>query len=269
MISFTQLLIAVGITLNLVDRGTLNCPPPGLETLKTTPAPPKPALAGVRYAPVAVLELFTSQGCSSCPSADRLLTETLNEAGTARKNIIGLSFHVDYWDRLGWKDPFSNHAFTKRQYQYSERFAQRGVYTPQGVINGRQEFVGSNRSQQTSALNDALSQPATAGVQLIMAAPKDNKVTVAYQLQGDLADAVLNVALVSKTTETTVQRGENAGRKLIHDNVVRMFQTVPAVAEGTLLFTLPADFAIKKGAVIAYVQARQTLAIRGAAQVSL
>ena len=221
------------------------------------------------YAPVAVLELFTSQGCSSCPSADRLLTETLADAAKSSKNIIGLSFHVDYWDRLGWKDPFSSHAFTQRQYQYGEHFNQNGVYTPQEVLNGQQEFVGSNRSKQSSLLKTALSTPATTSVQLTVVTPKDNQLMIMYQLEGDLSNAVLNVSVVSKTTETTVQRGENAGRKLTHDNVVRAFQTVPVSPRGTVSFTLPNDFNAHNGAVVAYVQSQQTLAVRGATKVNL
>ncbi|GAB4019526.1 thioredoxin family protein [Spirosoma migulaei] len=221
------------------------------------------------YEPVAVLELFTSQGCSSCPSADRLLTETLADAVKTNKNIVGLSFHVDYWDRLGWKDPFSSHAFTKRQYQYSEHFNQNGVYTPQEVLNGQQEFVGSNRSKQISLLKTALSTPATAKVQLSTSPIKDNRLTVTYQLEGEFSNAVLNVALVSKTTETTVQRGENAGRKLIHDNVVRAFQTIPAITKGNVSFTLPSDFDAHNGAIVVYVQSQQTLAVRGATKVDL
>ncbi len=255
MTYFTQLFVAAGIAL-----ASGNGPTPASSTTKAPKA---------TYAPVAVLELFTSQGCSSCPSADRLLTETLSEAAKTNKNIIGLSFHVDYWDRMGWKDPFSDHAYTKRQYQYSDHFAQHGVYTPQEVLNGRQEFVGSNRSKQTTALKDALNQPATASVQLTATALRNNQLTINYQLEGDLTDAVLNIALVSKTTETSVQRGENAGRKLVHDNVVRTFQTLPATRKGTVSLTLPAGYDPHNGAVVAYVQARQTLAIRGAGQVSL
>lgn len=261
MSSFTQLFVAAGLAFALLSRST---PVPAIQSTLSVPGK---STAG--YAPVAVLELFTSQGCSSCPSADRLLTETLSEAAKTNKNIIGLSFHVDYWDRLGWKDPFSSHAYTQRQYQYSTHFAQNGVYTPQEVLNGRQEFVGSNRSKQVSALKEALSQPATVGVLVTAGAPKNNKLTISYQLYGDLTDAVLNVALVSKTTETTVQRGENAGRKLAHDNVVRAFQTIPAATRGTLSVLMPTDYNPGNGAIVAYVQARQTLAVRGAALVNL
>ena len=254
---FTQLLIGIALTLPCMALPVAMFAHLERDVPKAT------------YEPVAVLELFTSQGCSSCPSADRLLTETLADAAKTNKNIIGLSFHVDYWDRLGWKDPFSSHAFTQRQYQYGEHFKQDGVYTPQEVLNGQQEFVGSNRSKQSSLLKTALSTPATANVQLMAGTPKDNHLTVTYQLEGDLSNAILNVALVSKTTETTVQRGENAGRKLVHDNVVRVFQTIPAMNNGTVSFTLPTDFDIPNGAVVAYVQSKQTWVVRGAIKVNL
>lgn len=236
-----------------------------VELITSSNTPP----VNTKREPVAVVELFTSEGCSSCPSADRLLTETLAEAAKTNRNIIGLSFHVDYWDRLGWKDPFSNHAFTKRQYQYGARFGLNGVYTPQEVVNGQQEFVGSNRAKQSSLLKTALSQPATAGVQLTVSAPSATTRTVNYQLDGDLADVVLNVALVSKTATTTVSRGENAGRKLAHNNVVRAFQTVSALADGSVTLTFPEGFDPANGAVVAYVQGKQRLDIRGAAQRNL
>lgn len=219
--------------------------------------------------PVAVVELFTSEGCSSCPSADHLLTETLAAAAKTNRNIIGLSFHVDYWDRLGWKDPFSNHAFTKRQYAYGEHFKLSGVYTPQEVVNGQQEFVGSNRARQSSLLETALSQPASAGVQLTVGSPSANIRSVSYKLDGDLANAVLHVALVSKVAVTNVPRGENAGRKLVHNNVVRDFRTVSASPEGSVTLTFPGGFDPANGAIVAYIQGQQRLDIRGALQVNL
>ncbi len=234
----------------------------GLPTGSHTP--PK-----AKYGPIAVVELFTSEGCSSCPSADRLLTETLTEAAKSNRNVIGLSFHVDYWDRLGWKDPFSRHAFTQRQYAYGERFGLSGVYTPQEVLNGQQEFVGSNRAKQSSLLQAALSQPATAGVELTVSAPSARTRTVNFQLDGELANAVLNVALVSKTAVTTVLGGENAGHKLAHNNVVRDFRTVTASANGSVTLTFPDGFDPANGAVVAYVQGQQRLEIRGASQLNL
>jgi hypothetical protein len=221
------------------------------------------------YEPIAVLELFTSQGCSSCPPADRLLNEIITEAAAKKQQVYGLSFHVDYWDRLGWKDPYSNRQFSNRQRQYARQFASKGIYTPQDVLNGQQEFVGSNRQKLQTLLTESLRKPATVAVSLSLSTQKPDALTIAYRLKGGFEDTVLNVALVSKSTETTVIRGENAGRRLVHNNVVRTLQTVPAAASGRITLSIPADFDQTKGAIIAYVQSRQGLAITGANQLNL
>ena len=106
------------------------------------------------FEPVAVIELFTSQGCSSCPPADRLLAKT-NRTSNGR-NIFTLSFHVDYWNRLGWADPFSQSAFSKRQEHYVSSLNASGSYTPQAVVNGTTEFVGSNESSLNRAIAKSL-----------------------------------------------------------------------------------------------------------------
>ncbi|GAB3337812.1 hypothetical protein GCM10027299_49350 [Larkinella ripae] len=221
------------------------------------------------YEPVAVLELFTSQGCSSCPPADKLLNEAVTEANTNHQHVYGLSFHVDYWDRLGWKDPYSNRQFSDRQRRYARQFAAKGIYTPQGVVNGKTEFVGSNRQRLQTSLASSLRQPARVAIALAISAQKPESLAVSYSLKGGFDDAVLNVALVSKSTETTVIRGENAGRKLEHRNVVRTLQTVYATQSGHVTISLPPDFDRSKGAVIAYVQERQGLLITGASQLNL
>src|SRR5689334_24193741 len=110
----------------------------------------------------AVLELFTSEGCSSCPSADRLLPVLAKEDS----NIIALSFHVDYWDNLGWKDSFSNAAFTERQRNYGEQFHLQSIYTPQLVINGRYETVGSNRDNAERSMKKAQQDPPTTEIKM-------------------------------------------------------------------------------------------------------
>lgn len=221
------------------------------------------------YEPIAVLELFTSQGCSSCPPADKLLNEVITEANSKNRRVYGLSFHVDYWDRLGWKDPYSNVQFSNRQRQYARQFAAKGVYTPQEVVNGKTEFVGSNRQRLQTSLAASLHQPATVAIALSLPTQKPETLTVAYSLKGGFQNAVLHVALISKSTETTISRGENAGRKLAHSNVVRNLQTVPATESGRVTLAVPEDFDRTQGAVIAYVQARQGLAVTGASKLDL
>jgi hypothetical protein len=99
--------------------------------------------ASAQSSPV-IVELFTSQGCSSCPSADKNLAEIVENAERNHEPVYGLSFHVDYWNHLGWKDPYSNRAFTERQRNYAKLMNSESIYTPQIVINGENEFVGSN-----------------------------------------------------------------------------------------------------------------------------
>ena len=94
------------------------------------------------FQPVAVIELFTSQGCSSCPSADQLLSQTINEAKKDGRKIFALSFHVDYWNRLGWADPFSTNEYSQRQRAYAAQLNDNSVYTPQMIVNGSRQFVG-------------------------------------------------------------------------------------------------------------------------------
>ncbi|XWW44160.1 DUF1223 domain-containing protein [Fibrella sp. USSR17] len=218
--------------------------------------------------PVAVIELFTSQGCSSCPPADRLLMETADKAIAAKQPVYALSFHVDYWDGLGWRDPFSDARFTARQRQYARRLALETLYTPQAILNGTQVFVGSNRARLTSLLTEALNQPAPITIQA-KAAQEGGSVRVETKLSGTLSGAVLNVALVSNSVSTVVRKGENAGRTLTHSNVVRAFTTIRATESGQVTLPLPANFDPAAGAVITYLQHEKTLAVLGAARVAL
>src|SRR5688572_32051126 len=103
--------------------------------------------------PVIVAELFTSEGCSSCPAADRLLNEIVAASAKNSKPVVGISFHVTYWNHLGWKDPYSKELFTNRQKKYVERWHLGSPYTPMAVVNGTHEFVGSDRKAFEQAIN--------------------------------------------------------------------------------------------------------------------
>jgi hypothetical protein len=163
-----------------------------------------PALAETR--PV-VVELFTSQGCSSCPPADALLTEL-----AGRKDVLALGFHVDYWDKLGWKDPLSTPGATMRQHDYAAEFGRNEVYTPQMVIDGTVQAVGSNRSAVLRAI--AESRP-TAAAPVAFAADGRSATVDAGTGKG----RVLVVRYLLKRT-TEVQHGENAGRTAVDANGV-------------------------------------------------
>lgn len=169
-----------------------------------------PAQAEQQSPPV-VVELFTSQGCSSCPPADALLGEL-----AARPGILALSFHVDYWNYLGWRDPFSSPESTQRQYGYGRAFNLRTVYTPQMVVQGRKELVGSRKGAVEQAVVHA--DPGLA-------------VNLSWQgevLQVGLPDLPQEVELwlvvYDSGQVTQIKRGENRGRRLHNRNVVRRFE---------------------------------------------
>ena len=164
-----------------------------------------------------VVELFTSQGCSSCPPANAYLNELARDRG----DVLALAFHVTYWDRLGWKDPFSMEAATERQARYGHKFGD-GSYTPEIVIDGASSHVGSRRDEVGPAIDAAKRQGRTA-----------TSVSVAKaggQLTIDVADGSGNgkVLLVGfdRDHETAIRRGENGGRTLRESNVVRSLREV-------------------------------------------
>ncbi len=187
----------------------------------------------------AVVELFTSEGCSSSPPADALLNDIARQP-----RVFALAFHVDYWNYLGWTDPFSKPDFTRRQ----EAYATTRLYTPQMIVNGSEEFVGSDWSRATRAIDTALKRPATGEVKLRW---RDG--TVEYEVTGAPAGSILNLALVESGLIQKVPRGENDGRTLRHDNVVRAFVTVSPDKAATVSTKFPIP-ATTSCAVISFSQ---------------
>lgn len=216
-----------------------------------------------------VVELFTSQGCSSCPSADRLLSEFIDQSSDRELPIYGLSFHVDYWNRLGWKDPFSTREFTDRQYSYAQKMGNRGVYTPQMVVNGKTEFVGSSRREASSAIGTALASTQSIQIEATEITRSKNTIKLSYFVDNAPKGAVINIALVERDISTEVIRGENRGRKLEHDNVVRVFEQQSITKEGKVSLSLPKDLDLRKSSVILYAQDEASYEVLGATKVAL
>ena len=167
----------------------------------------------------AVVELFTSEGCSSCPPADELVNSINRDY--SGKNVLVLAYHVDYGDRLGWKDRFSSAANTERQNYYAGLFHLNSIYTPQAVINGKVEFVGSNRNKMITAISTTSNEKRSFELK---AEQKDNKVLVSFFLPNLVSDDNVIIALVQKQASTSVNRGENKGKELHHINVVIDFK---------------------------------------------
>jgi len=177
--------------------------------------------------PVPVLvELFTSEGCSSCPPADRLLRELSASPPSAAVTIVPLSIHVDYWNDLGWTDALSSNAFTRRQQEYAAAFGAQQVYTPQMIMDGRAEFVGSDAAKARAAIAKAAT--ALKGT-LTVSRSADGVLTIEIrnapvQVRKGVADVLL--AIAEDTVTTDVKRGENAGRTLTHTAVARSLRSV-------------------------------------------
>ncbi|WP_085902347.1 DUF1223 domain-containing protein [Kiloniella majae] len=175
-------------------------------------------VAGLSETAPVVIELFTSQGCSSCPPADALLSELADQPG-----IIALSYHVDYWDYIGWKDPFSSPEATQRQRDYGSSLSLRYVYTPQLVIDGRRELVGSRRGDVLLGIEEAAK--AGKAVSLSIAGNTLSEPTVSFGKELPLeGSATLWVAVFDEQHETEIQRGENKGLFMVNKHVVRGFE---------------------------------------------
>jgi len=216
-------------------------------------------------APFAVVELFSSEGCSSCPPAEQLLAEIAADARRSGRNVLTLEFHVDYWNSGGWTDPFSARAYTQRQEQYERALDERSLYTPQMIVNGTHAFVGSDRGEARRSVEAALARPATVQA-LVSAASAGGGTRVEYQVAGAPDDAVLCVAVVESGLVSRVLRGENTGRTLAHESVVRAFTTRPLAghAAGSLELDAGPPAAGRALQAIAFVQDPRTMAILGA-----
>ncbi|NVB84340.1 MAG: DUF1223 domain-containing protein [Kofleriaceae bacterium] len=201
-----------------------------------------------------VIELFTSQGCSSCPPAEALLNKLAHDAG--KRPLAPLAFHVDYWDDLGWPDPYASPAWSERQRQYASALGDNRVYTPELVVGGKVGMVGSQ---------------ATRVLQAIAAAPKQQHIAATATWQKSSitvdatapADADVFVAIYQDGTRTKIARGENAGETLTSDRVVRKLQRVAAAGKKGSL-TIAIDPSWQTVGAIAFAQ-RADRAIVGSA----
>lgn len=201
----------------------------------------------------ALIELYTSQGCSSCPAADRLLSELVDRADKDHKKVFALSFHVDYWNYIGWKDPYSSQLYSQRQRNYSKGIDAHRVYTPQMIVNGATEFVGSNREAAKAAIVMALRQKPKYEISIGDVKLANDRVVLTYQIDKSPGSERLNVALVERHLENFVPRGENHGKTLSHDNVVRAFETIALKKSGRIEVST-SDVNPENCSVILYIQ---------------
>jgi hypothetical protein len=210
--------------------------------------------------PVAVIELFTSQGCNSCPPADAFLGEL-----ALREDVIALSLHVDYWDYLGWKDSFATKATTARQHAYARVLGGRGVYTPQVVVGGMAHAVGSDRAA-VSRLFDKARQTAV----LALAVEREGG-NMAVRLPASSAPkgAVVWFVEYDARHDVPIARGENSGKTLSYHNVVRRLEKLAAWDGTAQLLALPPAPALRDGGCAVLVQQGEAGPIIGAVKIDL
>lgn len=213
----------------------------------------------------AVLELFTSEGCSSCPPADALMGQIAKEY--KNKPVYILAYHVDYWNNLGWKDKFSSAENSQRQQQYS-RTLNSQVYTPQLVINGKKELVGSDQNAVESAIQNTISSSNNIKIGLI-AKVVSKEITVNYKTSETNSQNKLLITLVEKKSSSNVMKGENEGRHLLHWQIVHQQNQISlkSISEGTTSFPLPENFNPNDWEVIGLIQNTKSGEILGSAKV--
>ena len=217
----------------------------------------------------AVVELFTSEGCSSCPPADEVLTQVTMAAAKEKLPVYALEWHVDYWDYLGWRDPFDLHLATDRQYSYA-RTLPSSVYTPQMVINGTivPEYAGDQREIDRT-VRALIKSPAAVTLRMqIRPSESPSSFTVHWDTDGATAGTKLLLLLVEDGLGALPTAGENAGRRLIHSNVVRSVTVLPA-ATGDTRIGVPAGVETARSRLVGILQDQRTMRILAADQAFL
>jgi hypothetical protein len=222
---------------------------------------------------VAIVELFTSEGCSSCPPADSLLQQIHLKQTNAGQLIVGISEHVTYWNNLGWKDPYSSRVFTDRQSVYASRLSPEGPYTPQMVLNGRDQFVGSNGPALERALRDDARREHFV-LRIVSFAPTSEGIDVKFAFAGNPSKPLDIIAVLADDTDrSNVLRGENSGRQLQHVSVARSMTRVATVRDGgeqSIHVSLPEALLTRSGSghhLILFAQEPHQGAILGAATI--
>lgn len=227
-----------------------------------------------------IIELFTSEGCSSCPPADVLLTQLEEKQPVSGVQIIALSEHVDYWNRLGWADPYSSALFSQRQSEYSQAFGLQDIYTPQMVVDGKAEFVGSNAAKAREVITKAVNAPKAKISIVVESKTQAKEIPVTVNIEnvpeinkGDTAEVLL--AIAESNLNSNVLRGENSGRKLAHTAVVRKLQNIGSVDSAKQNFTTTQTLMLDKGwnlanlKLVAFVQEHNSRRILGAMSMKL
>src|SRR5437899_2686925 len=228
-----------------------------------------------------VVELFTSEGCSSCPPADALLARLSEQLTPGNAQVIALEEHVDYWDELGWKDPFSSHDWTARQYAYAGALGNGNPYTPQMVVDGSVEFSGGRAQQAQKSIAEAATRTKAAVMLSQGTSGKPGAETFSVQV-GRLSPSAKGgpvevwLAITETGLHSSVTRGENAGHELKHAAIVRSMRKIGEARadtdtsfSGNATVHLRTEWKRENLKAVVFVQEKKSLRILGAAEISL
>lgn len=212
--------------------------------------------------PFALVELFTSEGCNTCPPADKLFSSMKAEATKSGKNILFLEYHVDYWNKLGWKDPYSSFQFTNREKNYASVLNEESMYTPMMVVNGSKSFTGSDKQKADAAILEALSSPSSAGLKVKIDSMAADTLYLHFEATKTDKNFLIRAAITEDGIVSTVSKGENSGLTLYHDAVVRVFSTSElSTAVSQMKIPLKKFQPGKKCEVVAFIQHKQTMKV--------
>jgi hypothetical protein len=219
--------------------------------------------------PFAVIELFTSEGCNTCPPAEKLFSEMKSDAKKNGKNIFFLEYHVDYWNRLGWKDPYSSFQFTNRQKNYTSVLNEESMYTPMMIVNGTKSFIGSDKQKANAAVDEALNSPSASELKIKVDSTASDTLYLHYETTKADKNYFIRAAITEDGLVSKIIKGENSGLTLTHDAVVRIFYS-SEVSNVVSQLKIP----LKKFQpgnnckVIAFIQHKQTMQVLAASSVN-
>lgn len=223
-------------------------------------------LPAVAQKPFAVVELFTSEGCSSCPPAEKVMAALKAESEKKHTAVYFLEYHVDYWNRLGWKDPYSSFQNTLRQKNYTSVLSEESIYTPMMVVNGVKSFTGSDASRASAEITTALSAKPEVQFSIGLDSVTGDTAFVWYKSSKTDKNHYVRLVFTESKLVSSVAKGENAGKTLSHESVVRVFFGADANASNAQLRIPLKKFRPGKNTeLIGFIQHKQTMKILAAA----
>lgn len=238
----------------------------GLKTLfAQTTAEPK------LFQPAVLVELFSSEGCSSCPYADEFLKEVIDISDSSKSPVYVIDYHVVIWNRSGWVDPFSDSAYSLRQQEYMYKKKLTAMYTPMVFINGGdKEFAGGDKRGIGQKIQEILTKPSKHFLRCgITGVENEDSLMLAYQIWGDIDSCDIKIAFIQKEINSSVQGGENKGMILHHHNVVKGLFTKPLTSkDGLIKIPVNRNLNLDNFRVVAFIQHRRTWQIFAADQMT-